>query len=155
MGQVFALKDLENYLVGIRKENKKIVFTNGCFDLLHVGHIKYLQEARSQGDVLIVGLNTDQSVQRLKGPDRPVQHQEDRAEILAALSAVDAVILFDDETPINLIHIIRPDVLVKGGDWPPENIVGYEFVTSYDGKVKSLQFVKGKSTTNIFEKIKK
>ncbi|MCB0368341.1 MAG: D-glycero-beta-D-manno-heptose 1-phosphate adenylyltransferase [Bdellovibrionales bacterium] len=143
--------ELLNQLKNIRSQ-KKIIFTNGCFDLLHVGHVRYLQEAKNLGDYLIVGINTDSSVKILKGPTRPIQEENDRAEILAALAAVDATILFNDETPEKLIHTIKPDILVKGGDWTVDNIVGGNFVQSYGGKVFSLQFIDGKSTTNLISK---
>ncbi len=133
---------------------KNIVFTNGCFDLLHVGHVRYLQQARSLGDYLVVGLNTDRSVQVLKGPTRPIQNENDRMEILSSLGCVDFVTLFDEETPIELIKNVRPQTLVKGGDWKISQIVGGDFVQSYGGAVKSLQFVDGKSTTALIEKSK-
>lgn len=133
---------------------KRIVFTNGCFDLLHVGHIRYLQEARALGEKLVVALNTDASVQKLKGPTRPVQQELDRAEIMAALECVDYVTLFGDETPLKLIEMLSPDVLVKGGDWTPDKIVGSTFVLSHGGQVKSLAFQPGRSTSSIIEKIK-
>lgn len=144
---------LAKTLEGIRR-GKKVVFTNGCFDLLHVGHIRYLQEAKSLGDILVVGLNTDASVSRLKGPSRPVQHEMDRAEIMAALGCVDFVTLFGEETPQALIETVMPDVLVKGGDWAPEKIVGAPFVLGRGGTVKSLSFQPGRSTSSIIEKIK-
>ncbi len=137
-----------------KKENKKIVFTNGCFDLLHIGHVTYLEEAKKLGDILIVGINTDASVRVLKGPTRPIQNENDRSAILAALKAVDHTILFSEDTPLSLIKKIKPDVLVKGGDWKIEQIVGSDFVMSYGGQVKSLNFVNGKSTTAIIEKSK-
>lgn len=137
-----------------RKSQKKIVFTNGCFDLLHVGHVRYLKEAQKLGDVLIVGINSDASVKRLKGPTRPVQNENDRSEILASLKAVTHTILFDQDTPLELIKLIQPDVLVKGGDWPIERIVGHEIVLERGGVVKSLNFVEGRSTTNIISKAK-
>lgn len=137
-----------------RTENKKIVFTNGCFDLLHIGHITYLEEAKKLGQILIVGINTDNSVKKLKGPTRPIQNEYDRSEILAALKAVDHCILFSEETPLNLIQIIKPNVLVKGGDWKINQIVGSDFVLSYGGTVQSLQFINGKSTTALIEKSK-
>jgi D-beta-D-heptose 7-phosphate kinase/D-beta-D-heptose 1-phosphate adenosyltransferase len=136
------------------RQGRKVVFTNGCFDLLHVGHVRYLSEARAQGDLLVVGLNSDSSVRKLKGEERPIQNEEDRGEILAALSCVDFVTLFTEDTPENLIKKVRPDVLVKGGDWPIEKIVGSQFVLSYGGEVRSLQFVSGRSTTLIVEKLK-
>ncbi|MCB0348327.1 MAG: D-glycero-beta-D-manno-heptose 1-phosphate adenylyltransferase [Bdellovibrionales bacterium] len=136
-----------------KRANKKVVFTNGCFDLLHVGHVTYLNEAKAQGDILVVGLNTDASVKKLKGESRPVQCQEDRAMILSNLKSVDVVTLFDQDTPLELITAIQPDVLVKGGDWPIDKIVGSQVVLSRGGEVKSLSFVNGKSTTKILEKI--
>ncbi len=154
MGKVCTDSELVESLNGLRNY-KKIVFTNGCFDILHIGHVRYLQEARAQGDVLVVGINSDNSVKKLKGPSRPIQNEQDRAEILSALSCVNFVCVFDQETPIDLIHQVKPDVLVKGGDWPIEKIVGSSFVMSYGGVVKSLQFIEGKSTTSIIEKSQK
>ena len=136
------------------RQDKKVVFTNGCFDLLHIGHVRYLAEARAQGDILVVGLNSDSSVKRLKGEERPLQSEADRAEILASLVSVDFTTLFFEDTPENLIHKIRPDILVKGGDWPIDKIVGAQFVQSYGGDVRSLQFVHGRSTTLLVEKMK-
>jgi rfaE bifunctional protein nucleotidyltransferase chain/domain len=132
----------------------RTVFTNGCFDLLHVGHIRYLQEARALGDRLVVALNTDSSVQKLKGPSRPLQHELDRAEIMAALACVDYVTLFNEETPLKLIELLSPNVLVKGGDWSPDKIVGSEYVLALGGEVMSLAFQPGHSTTAIIEKMK-
>lgn len=152
MGQVSTLENIETDLASLRAQGKKIVFTNGCFDLLHVGHVRYLQEARRLGDILVIGVNSDASVKRLKGPTRPVQVEADRAEILAALGAVDFTVIFTEDTPENLIHKVRPDILVKGGDWKIDSIVGAPFVMSYGGKVMSLQFVDGKSTTKLIEK---
>lgn len=136
-----------------RRSGARVVFTNGCFDLLHVGHIRYLQEARAQGDALIVALNSDASVQRLKGPERPVQNELDRAEIMAALACVDYVTIFTEDTPLEIIQRLSPDVLVKGGDWPVEKIVGHEHVLARGGQVKSLSFQPGRSTTGIIKKI--
>lgn len=152
--RVLDSSTLLNTVKHYRSQNKKIIFTNGCFDLLHIGHVSYLEEAKKLGDILIVGINSDDSVKKLKGPTRPIQNEHDRAEILAALKAVDHCILFSDETPLNLIKTIQPDVLVKGGDWKIEQIVGSEFVLSYGGLVKSLNFINGKSTTNLIEKSK-
>lgn len=137
------------------RSHKRIVFTNGCFDLLHVGHVRYLQQARSLGDILVVAVNSDTSVKGLKGPERPVQNEQDRAEILLSLGCVDFVTIFSDPTPENVIRQVRPHVLVKGGDWPVEKIVGASFVQSYGGEVKSLPFVTGRSTSSILEKILK
>lgn len=151
MGSVLNINNL-NPILEKKKSNKLIVFTNGCFDILHIGHVRYLQEAKKQGDILIVGVNSDQSVKRLKGPTRPVQREEDRAEILAALACVDFVVIFDEDTPLEIIKKIQPDVLVKGGDWKPENIVGSDVVLAAGGKVLSLHFVEGHSTTNIISR---
>ncbi len=152
--RVLNEKNFSAIIHNYRSQNKKIVFTNGCFDLLHIGHVRYLEQAKSLGDLLIVGVNTDASVQKLKGPTRPIQNENDRAEILAALESVDHTILFGEETPIDLIKKIKPDVLVKGGDWKIEQIVGSDFVMSYGGRVQSLQFIQGRSTTSIIEKSK-
>lgn len=143
---------LKTELAAARSGGRKVVFTNGVFDLLHVGHVRYLQEAHAQGDLLVVGVNSDSSVQRLKGPTRPIQNENDRAEILAGLKAVDFTVLFSEDTPAELIRIVRPDILVKGGDYKIETIVGADFVQSYGGTVRALQFVDGKSTTSIIKK---
>jgi D-beta-D-heptose 7-phosphate kinase/D-beta-D-heptose 1-phosphate adenosyltransferase len=144
---------LRKVLDAARERGKTIVFTNGCFDLLHVGHVKYLQKARRLGDLLVLGLNTDASIRRLKGPKRPLIDQEERAHILAALDCIDYVVLFDDDTPLELIRLLRPNILVKGGDYTPEGVVGKELVESWGGRVELIQFVDGRSTTNIIEKI--
>ena len=138
-----------------RFQDKKIVFTNGCFDLLHLGHIDYLSKAGDLGDVLIVGLNTDSSVKRLKGNNRPLQDENSRAKILASLEFVSAVVLFDEDTPYNLISLVKPAVLVKGSDYKPEQIVGYDILKSYNGEVKTIDFVPGYSTSAIEDKIRK
>ncbi|USN46466.1 MAG: D-glycero-beta-D-manno-heptose 1-phosphate adenylyltransferase [Pseudobdellovibrionaceae bacterium] len=151
MSQVIARENIKKVLASPRA-GKKLVFTNGCFDILHVGHVRYLQEAKAQGDLLFVGVNSDASVKRLKGSSRPIQNEQDRAEILLALSSVDYVSIFDEDTPEQLIHVVKPDVLVKGGDWSIDQIVGAPFVQSYGGTVKSLQFVEGRSTTKIIER---
>lgn len=151
---VWTLEDVSKSLESLR-ENKKIVFTNGCFDILHVGHLRYLQEARSLGNMLVVGLNSDQSVRRLKGPTRPIQNEKDRAELLLGLECVDAVVIFDEDTPLRLIEQVRPDVLVKGGDWEVSQIVGSDFVQSYGGQVKSLPFHPGRSTSSIVDKVRR
>lgn len=154
MGRILLPTQIEEYLAPLRAQ-KKIVFTNGCFDLLHVGHIRYLQQAKSLGDCLVVGINSDESVKRLKGPTRPIQNENDRAEILAALGCVDFTILFSEDTPLELIKKVKPQLLVKGGDWKIEQIVGSDFVLAHGGEVRSLQFVDGRSTTNIIEKGKR
>jgi rfaE bifunctional protein nucleotidyltransferase chain/domain len=135
-------------------EGKKVVFTNGCFDLLHRGHVDYLAKAADCGNKLIIGVNTDASVSTLKGPNRPIQDQQSRLQILASLQCVDAVILFDEQTPYNLIKTIEPDVLVKGSDYEPQNIVGYDVVTAKGGEVKTIDFIPGFSTSDIERKIK-
>ena len=136
------------------RAGKKVVFTNGCFDLIHVGHLRYLNEARALGDLLVVGLNSDSSVKQLKGPSRPLLSEQERYEMLMNLKAIDHVILFSGETPIELIKAIQPEVLVKGGDYTIETIVGSDLVLAKGGEVKSLQFVDGYSTTNLIDKIK-
>ena len=137
-----------------REEGLKIVFTNGCFDILHYGHIHYLADARAQGDKLIVGVNSSASVARLKGPHRPINDDFTRLHLLAALEFVDAVVVFEEDTPLNLIKQVLPDLLVKGGDWKPEQIVGAKEVMESGGEVKSLAFVEGYSTTGIEDKIR-
>ncbi len=144
---------LKNILAGERLRGRKVVFTNGCFDLLHVGHVKYLQAARQLGDLLVLGLNSDDSIKRLKGPSRPLIGEEERAHILAALNCIDYVVVFDEDTPLELITTLKPDVLVKGGDYTPDGVVGRDLVESYGGRVELIRFVDGKSTTNIINKI--
>lgn len=151
------LKDaeqLKSWLAYWRFKDEKIVFTNGCFDILHKGHIDYLARAANHGNVLIIGLNTDESVKRIKGGDRPVQDEDSRALVMAALHFVDAVVFFDEDTPYNLIKMVEPDVLVKGSDYKPEEIVGYDIVSGNGGEVVTVDFVKGYSTSNIIEKIR-
>lgn len=144
-------------IADFRKNNadKKIVFTNGCFDILHVGHKRYLQKAAELGDLLIIGVNSDASVKRLKGPERPINNENDRAEILAAIGFVDNVVIFDEDTPYELIKDVQPDILVKGGDYKPEQVVGRDIVQERGGELVLIPFVEGKSTTNIIKKIKK
>lgn len=142
-----------NELKSLKESGKKIVFTNGCFDILHTGHVSYLNEAKSCGDILVIGLNSDASVKRLKGETRPVNNEADRKFVLENLKAVDFVFIFEEDTPLKLIKEVNPNVLVKGGDWKVEQIVGSDFVMANGGEVKSLQFVNGYSTTNIIEKI--
>ncbi|MBI4861249.1 MAG: D-glycero-beta-D-manno-heptose 1-phosphate adenylyltransferase [Candidatus Riflebacteria bacterium] len=142
-------------LVRLRRDGRRVVFTNGCFDLIHVGHVRLLKEARGFGDVLAVGVNTDRSVRRLKGPDRPVVPQAFRAEVLAALSMVDYVTLFDEPTPKALIEAILPTVLVKGGDYRPETVVGREAVEASGGEVRIVSLVPGFSTTELLRRLQK
>lgn len=136
-----------------QREGKKVVFTNGCFDILHSGHVTYLNEAKSLGDILVIGLNSDESVKRLKGPERPINKEFDRKFLLENLRAVDVVELFAEDTPYELIKEIRPDILVKGGDWRPEQIVGHDIVHSYNGLVQSLTFKDGYSTTSLIGQV--
>jgi D-beta-D-heptose 7-phosphate kinase/D-beta-D-heptose 1-phosphate adenosyltransferase len=138
----------------MKQAGKQLVFTNGCFDLIHAGHVRYLAQARALGDVLVVALNSDRSVRALKGEGRPILNEQERAEVIAALEAVDYVIVFDEETPRELIAALLPDVLVKGGDWPLDQIVGRDEVEAAGGKVLSLPYVEGSSTTEIIERIK-
>ncbi len=138
-----------------RHAGKRIVFSNGCFDLLHLGHVDYLEKARQLGDVLVVGLNTDDSVSRFKGPQRPLQDEQSRARILAALQFVDVVVLFNEDTPLNLISLLLPDILVKGNDYLAENIVGADVVKKNGGSVQTIALVPGYSTSRIVEKIKR
>lgn len=135
------------------KEGKKIVFTNGCFDIIHQGHIDYLAKAKDLGDKLIIGLNTDQSVSTIKGKNRPIQDEKSRAIILASMQFVDAIIYFSDPTPYELIKAIEPDILVKGADYKPEDIVGYDIVKQKGGEIKTIEFLEGFSTTSIENKI--
>lgn len=148
MGSVVTWEALKEAAAALRREGKRIVFTNGCFDLIHIGHIRYLREARTLGDALVVGLNSDASVRRLK-PGRPITAEAERAEVLAALEMVDYVTVFAEDTPYELIKYLGPDVLVKGGDWKPEEIVGADLV----GEVHSLPYVSGRSTTEIVRRI--
>lgn len=136
-------------------KGQRVVFTNGCFDILHLGHIDYLEKAKNLGDRLIIGLNSDQSVGLFKGPERPIQDQQSRARILAALQFTDLIVFFDEDTPLTLISELLPDVLVKGSDYLAENIVGAEVVKNNGGVVKTIDFVPGYSTTRIVEKIKR
>lgn len=148
-----SLNDIIKLREKIRIENRKVVFTNGCFDIIHKGHVTYLNEAKSLGDHLIVGINSDDSVKRLKGKDRPVNNEYDRAFVLDNLKSVDDVLIFNEDTPYHIIKEIIPDLLVKGGDWKEEDIVGSDIVKMNGGKVISLQFVNDYSTTNILKKI--
>ena len=151
----FLFEDNIEIINRIKAERKKIVFTNGCFDLLHVGHVRYLAQAKKLGDFLIIGLNSDSSVKELKGEDRPINSFEDRATLLSAIESVDSVIMFEEQTPENLIKDIVPDILVKGGDYNIEDIVGYQTVMQNGGQVKTISFYDGYSTTNYINKINK
>jgi len=146
-------EDLRRAVEDFKREGKRIVFTNGCFDLLHVGHIRYLEKAKTLGDILVVGVNSDRSVKELKGPLRPLLPQEERMEILSGLGCVDYVTLFDEPTPLELITALKPHVLVKGGDWSKETIVGRDVVEGAGGEVVVIPFVEGSSTTHLIETI--
>lgn len=152
--KIFTLATLKEQCVHWKHDHMQIVFTNGCFDILHEGHVRYLTEAKSLGTKLIVGLNSDDSVKKLKGPNRPINNAKSRAIVLAGLESVDAVIVFEEETPHQLIAQLLPKVLVKGGDWKTEDIVGSDIVIEHGGKVYSLRFHEGYSTTLIEQKIK-
>ena len=156
LSEKFHTKEsLKTLLAQWNVENKEVVFTNGCFDILHRGHVEYLCHARDLGDKLILGLNTDASVKRLgKSPERPINSQDTRAIILAGLECIDAIVLFDEDTPLELITFVQPDVLVKGNDYKAEDIVGYDVVKAKGGKVITIQLVDGFSTTKLIEKMK-
>jgi D-beta-D-heptose 7-phosphate kinase/D-beta-D-heptose 1-phosphate adenosyltransferase len=148
-------EDLQRIIEDLKAKGKRIVFTNGCFDLLHLGHIRYLEKAKFLGDILVVGVNSDRSVQNLKGPERPILPEEERAEILSGLECVDYITLFDELTPLELISSLQPHILVKGGDWAKETTVGREVVERSGGEVVILPFVEGSSTSNLIETILK
>ncbi|MBN2175985.1 MAG: D-glycero-beta-D-manno-heptose 1-phosphate adenylyltransferase [Bacteroidales bacterium] len=152
--RVLEISKLKNLLAVWRFKSQKIVFTNGCFDILHLGHIDYLSKAKDLGDILIIGVNSDNSIRRIKGTNRPITDEMSRATILAALHFVDAVVMFEEDTPYNLIEIIKPDILVKGGDYKPEEIVGADIVVKNDGKIEVIPFLEGYSTSKIIDKIK-
>lgn len=152
---IFQLKDFLKVRKDLKDENRKLVFTNGCFDILHRGHIEYLNQAKSLGDYLIIGLNSDSSVKRIKGDSRPVNNENDRAFVLDNLKMIDGVIIFSEDTPYNLIKEILPDYLVKGGDWTVDKIVGSDVVINAGGKVISLKFVDNYSTTGTINKLRK
>jgi len=153
MKKILTWEELKKEADRLRGEGKKIAFTNGCFDILHVGHVQYLREARKTGDILVLGLNSDASVRAIKGGKRPLVPQGERAEVVASLMSVDYVAVFDETTPLNLIMHLRPDILVKGGDWEEEEVVGREAVRSWGGKVVIVPMTDGASTTRIVEKI--
>ena len=152
--KIFNREDLVRMCNAWKASGKKIVFTNGCFDILHHGHLDLLAKAADNGNILILGLNTDDSVKRLKGPGRPVTNEQDRAFQVASLLCVDAVCLFDEDTPEELIKLLKPDVLVKGGDYTVDKIVGADFVQNAGGRVEIIPFVTGYSTTSIIDRIK-
>lgn len=152
--KVLLLSEAVALVEHLRHDGKRIVFTNGVFDLLHPGHVRYLQDARREGDALIVGVNSDRSVRAIKGPTRPITPEAERAEILAALSCVDAVVIFDEDNPQQIIDRLQPDVLVKGADWAPANIIGRETVEARGGRVVRIPLAEGYSTSDIIRKIR-
>lgn len=153
--KIISFSGIKRLSQASRAKGRRIVFTNGCFDVIHAGHVRYLEKAKTFGDILIVGINSDSSVRKIKGTNRPVVKQQDRAAVIASLEAVDCVVIFSEATPLNLIRAIRPDVLVKGADWEIHKIVGGDFVTSYGGKVRAVSLLKGRSTSGLIEAILK
>lgn len=153
MGEILSLKEAVQRRDALRRESKKAVFTNGTFDILHRGHVEYLTRARRAGDALFIGLNSDDSVRSIKGPGRPVMPQEDRAYLLANLICVDYVIIFNEDTPLNVIRSLLPDVLVKGSDWPVEKIVGGDIVEQHGGTVMTIELTPGRSSSSVIETI--
>lgn len=152
--KIISLQVADRLFTPAFRKNKQMVFTNGCFDLLHRGHVYYLSRARALGDLLVIGLNSDASVTLLKGPGRPVNNQDARAEVLGALAFVDYIIVFEEETPLNLINRIKPDILVKGGDYKVEDIVGFREVSSSGGRVETIPLLEGYSSSSIIDRNK-
>ena len=155
MNKILDRNTLKITLEALRKKGKKIAFTNGCFDILHVGHVRYLREAKKAGDILVLALNSDSSVRTIKGEERPLVCEEERAEVLAALEFIDFITIFPESTPLELINHLKPDILIKGGDWAEDKVVGRDEVKKWGGRVAIIPEVEGKSTTNIVEKIKR
>jgi len=153
MGQIINRNEIVDLAKSIKNENKTIVFTNGCFDILHIGHVRYLKESAKHADVLIIGLNSDSSVKRLKGPTRPINNELDRAELLSELGFVDYVVIFEEDTPSNLLEEIKPDIYTKGADYTLETLAEADVVIKNGGRVEFINLVEGKSTTNIIKKI--
>jgi D-beta-D-heptose 7-phosphate kinase/D-beta-D-heptose 1-phosphate adenosyltransferase len=152
-GKQRKLEDLLAELARHRAQGRKIVFTNGCFDIVHLGHVEYFRYAKRQGDILVVAVNTDHSIQRLKGPKRPIINEQDRISVLEELESIDYLILFDDDTPIPLLKTIRPDVLVKGADYTKEQVVGWDLVEAYGGRIALAPLVNGRSTSSVIQRI--
>ena len=153
MEKLVSIKGLTEEIRRLRKKGLQVVFTNGCFDIIHAGHVRYLKKARSLGDVLVVGLNSDSSIKAIKGDSRPIVPEKERAEVLGSLYFVDYVVLFREPTPVKLIQAIKPDILVKGSDWAAKDIVGSDVVKKTGGRIRRIPLVKGRSTTNIIKKI--
>ncbi len=153
MNRVLSRKEAATLINELKSQGKKVVFTNGCFDILHVGHMTYLEEAKEFGDYLFVGVNSDDSVKRLKGPTRPINNEQDRAELLAGLKAVDYTVIFTEDTPVEIIGELKPSIHVKGGDYKKEDLPETKVVESYGGKVEIVSLVEGKSTSNVVKKI--
>ncbi|MDD5130695.1 MAG: D-glycero-beta-D-manno-heptose 1-phosphate adenylyltransferase [Candidatus Omnitrophica bacterium] len=151
--KVSSLSSLKRKIMRLKHKGKRIVFTNGCFDILHYGHVKYLQDARNKGDYLVVAVNSDSSIKKIKAKNRPVIRQNDRLRTVAGLASVDFVVLFKQDNPLHLIKTLKPDILIKGADWSKKKIIGADFVESYGGKVLTVHLVKGRSTSAIIEKI--
>lgn len=151
--KIKKIDGLKKEISRLKKSGKRVVFTNGCFDLLHYGHVMYLEKAKSLGDVLVVGLNSDASVRRIKGSRRPLINQNDRARIIAALESVDFVVIFGSDTPLEAIKALKPDLLVKGSDWKNKGIVGAEFIKNYGGRVLTVKLADGRSTSSLIKKI--
>ncbi len=155
ISKIKSIATLSRIIAAAKAKGKKIVFTNGCFDIIHVGHVDYLSKARQKGDILVIGLNSDASVKRLKGQGRPINIEEDRSKVLSAFYFVDYVTIFNEDTPDRLIRKLKPDILVKGGDWQMKDIAGASFVKSYGGRVATVPFVDGYSTTSLIKKLSK
>ena len=154
MEKLIEKENLDNIIKKLKSENKKIVFTNGCFDILHAGHVRYLKESKKFGDILIIGLNSDVSVKKIKGESRPINPEMDRAEVLAGLEAVSYIVLFDETSPVKLLEEIKPDIYTKGADYTVETLPEAKTVLSYGGKIEFIKFLEGRSTTKIIDKIK-
>ncbi len=154
MKKLVSRKEIVKIVQKLKSEGKKIVFTNGCFDILHAGHVRYLNKARKLGNILIVGLNSDSSIKKIKGKNRPVNNQHDRVEVLSALESVDYIVIFNEETPENIIKLILPDILVKGSDWKGRDVAGADIVRKNGGRVSFVPVLPGRSTSGIIEKIR-
>ena len=154
MNTITNINKIDKIITGLKKQSKKIAFTNGCFDILHRGHVEYLEKAKNYADILVLGLNTDNSVRRLKGELRPYVNEDDRAYVLSRMEAVDVVCLFDEDTPLELLKKVKPDFLIKGGDYKLDQIIGRDLVESQGGQVLTIPFIEGKSSTSIIDQIK-